>query len=134
MMVDRARDALRRAVRHRLDREQAQLDVLRSRPALAHPGTLLDARIDELDGWRARIRRQLEWQLDRAADDLDHRRARVRALSPLATLRRGYAVLQDADGHVVTSVGDVSADAALSVRVADGRIHVTATTTEEIHD
>jgi exodeoxyribonuclease VII large subunit len=134
MMVDRARDALRRAARQRLDREQSQLDALRSRPALAHPGTLIDARLDELDDWRSRIRRQLEWQLDRAADDLDHRRARVRALSPLATLRRGYAVLQDADGHVVTSVGDVSPDAALSVRVADGRIHVTATTTEEIHD
>ena len=42
-------------------------------------------------------------RLDRAADDIDHHRARARALSPLATLRRGYAVLQDADGHVVTS-------------------------------
>ncbi|TNM36639.1 exodeoxyribonuclease VII large subunit [Nocardioides albidus] len=132
MMVDRARDALRRAVRHRLDREQAQLDALRSRPALAHPGTLIDTRLAELDEWRSRIRRQLEWQLDRAADDLDHRRARVRALSPLATLRRGYAVLQDADGHVVTSVGEVAPDAPLSVRVADGRIHVNATSTEPI--
>lgn len=132
MMVDRARDALRRAVRHRLDREQAQLDALRSRPALAHPGTMIDTRLDELDDWRSRIRRQLEWQLDRAADDLDHRRARVRALSPLATLRRGYAVLQDAEGHVVTSVHAVAADAPLSVRVADGRIHVTAATTEPI--
>lgn len=134
LMVDRARDALRRAVRHRLDREQAQLDALRSRPALAHPGSMIDARLDELDDWRSRIRRHLEWQLDRAADDLDHRRARVRALSPLATLRRGYAVLQDADGHVVTSVGEVVPDTALSARVADGRIHVTATSTEEIHD
>ncbi|WGX95604.1 exodeoxyribonuclease VII large subunit [Nocardioides sp. L-11A] len=132
MMVDRARDALRRAVRHRLDREQAQLDALRSRPALAHPGAMIDTRLDELDDWRSRIRRQLEWQLDRAADDLDHRRARVRALSPLATLRRGYAVLQDAEGHVVTSVHAVAADAPLSVRVADGRIHVTAATTEPI--
>ncbi|MFJ9314887.1 exodeoxyribonuclease VII large subunit [Pimelobacter simplex] len=133
-MLDRARDALRRAARGRLDREQAQLDAIRSRPALAHPGTLLDARLDELDDWRARIRRQLEWQLDRAADDLDHRRARVRALSPLATLRRGYAVLQDDAGRVVTSVHEVAADAPLSVRVADGRIHVTATTTEPIEE
>jgi exodeoxyribonuclease VII large subunit len=133
-MIGRARDVLRRAATARLDREQAQLDALRSRPALAHPGTLLDARLDELDDWRARIRRQLEWQLDRAADDLDHRRARVRALSPLATLRRGYAVLQDDAGHVVTSVHDVAAGAPLSVRVADGRIHVTTTTTEPIEE
>ena len=133
-MLDRARETLRRAIRGRVEREQAQLDALRSRPALAHPGSLLDARLEELDDWRTRIRRQLEWQLDRAADDLDHRRARVRALSPLATLRRGYSVVQDAEGRVVTSVADVAAGAPLSVRVADGRIHVTATTTESIEE
>ena len=33
------------------------------------------------------------------APDLGHQLARVRALSPLATLRRGYAVLSDADGR-----------------------------------
>ena len=65
-----------------------------------------------------------------AADNLDHQRARVRALSPLATLERGYAVLQDDAGHVITSVTDVAIGAAVSVRVADGRVHATTTRTE----
>lgn len=129
-----ARARLRQAVTSRLAHEQGQLDAIRSRPVLADPRTLLDARSVELDDWRQRIRRQLETRLDRAADDIDHRRARVTALSPLATLQRGYAVLQDADGHVVTSTSGVVAGAALSVRVADGRIHVTATTTESIEE
>ena len=52
-----------------------------------------------------------------------HQRARVRALSPLATLRRGYAVLQDADGHVRHRASTRSTPATgCSVRVADGRI------------
>ena len=55
-------------------------------------------------------RRTLAHRLDRAGDDVDHLRARARALSPLATLERGYAVLQDADGHVVTSVAGVEPD------------------------
>lgn len=132
--VQEARTRLRQAIAGRLDREQAQLDALRSRPALAEPTTLLDARAEELVEWRGRIRRQLETRLDRAADDTDHRRARVRALSPLATLQRGYAVVQDASGQVVTSVTDVAAGAALDIRVADGRIHAEATDTEESHD
>lgn len=132
--VVEARARLRQAVRARLDREQHQLDAIRSRPVLAEPTTLLDARAEELDDWRSRIRRQVEWQLDRAADDVRHHRARVQALSPLATLQRGYAVLQDAEGHVVTSVAGVVPGAALSVRVADGRIHTEATATEESHD
>lgn len=132
-----ARTRIRQAMTARLDREQAHLDATRSRPVLAEPTVLLDARAEELAEWRGRIRRQLESQLDRAADDIDHRRARVTALSPLATLQRGYAVLQDADGHVVTSVHTVAEGAPLSARVADGRIHVTTTSTspiEESHD
>ncbi|MBL0749474.1 exodeoxyribonuclease VII large subunit, partial [Nocardioides sp. G10] len=42
----------------------------------------------------------LSHRLDRAADDIGHQRARAQALSPLATLQRGYAVLQDADGRI----------------------------------
>ena len=61
-------------------------------------------------------------RLDRAADDIAHQRARARALSPLETLRRGYAVLQDAEGHVVTSVSAAAPDAELSARVVDGRL------------
>jgi exodeoxyribonuclease VII large subunit len=127
--VRHARDRIRNAVRGWVTREQAGLDALRSRPALADPRTLLDARLEEVDRLRDRARRTLGHSLDRAADDIGHQRARARALSPLATLQRGYAVLQDADGHVVTSIETVAAQQQISVRVADGRIHATTTST-----
>ena len=63
------------------------------------------------------------------SDDIGHQRARARALSPLATLERGYSVLQDAAGHVVTSVAVLEPDAPISVRVADGRVHAVTTST-----
>ena len=50
----------------------------------------------------------------------------------LGTLERGYAVLQDAEGHVVTSVAGVAAKSKISVRVADGRVHATTTRTEPL--
>jgi exodeoxyribonuclease VII large subunit len=128
--VLQGRDRLRHALDRYLHREQSALDALRSRPALGDPRVLLDQRDDELAGYRDRIRRCLTHRLDRAADDVDHHRARVRALSPLATLQRGYAVVQDADGHVVTSAAAVAAGDALRVRVADGRIRATTTDTE----
>ena len=83
---------------------------------------------------RERARRSLSHRLDRAADDIGHQRARARALSPLATLRRGYAVLQGPDGHVVTSVEALSAGAEVAVRVADGRVHATTTRLEPLLD
>jgi exodeoxyribonuclease VII large subunit len=125
-----SRDRIRSSLEAWLAREQSGLDALRSRPVLADPRTLIDARVDDIALLRDRARRTLGHALDRAADDLVHQRARARALSPLATLQRGYAVLQDADGHVVTSVGGVAAKARVSVRVADGRIHATTTKIE----
>src|SRR3954471_55698 len=129
-----ARDRARSLIRQLVDREAQSLAELRARPALADPRSLLDARSTEVDDLRDRGRRAFTHALTRASDDLVHQRARARALSPLATLQRGYAVLQDADGHVLTSVDQVAARQRVSVRVADGRIHATTTTTERIED
>jgi exodeoxyribonuclease VII large subunit len=125
--VDLARQRIRSAMTGLVAREQAGLDALRSRPVLADPRSLVDARAEEVDLLRDRARRCLRHALDRAADDLAHQRARARALSPLATLQRGYAVLQDADGRVLSSVSGVASGDAVAVRVADGRIHATTT-------
>jgi len=115
----------RHAVRIRLEREQAGLDAMRSRPALAAPYRMLDERAAELAGWRDRARRTLGHRLDRAASELEHTRARVVALSPAATLRRGYAVLQRADGAVVRDPASVAPEERLRARVAEGEFAVT---------
>jgi exodeoxyribonuclease VII large subunit len=130
--VDQARQRIRHCLDRWLEREHAGLEALRSRPVLADPRSLVDARLEELDALRDRCRRTVRHALDRAADDVGHQRARARALSPLATLERGYAVLQDADGHVVKAVEGVDSGADVSVRVADGRIHATTTRIERL--
>ena len=130
--VLQTRDRLRRWMRHRVATEQQHLDSLRSRPSLADPRSGLAGRVDEVTAFRARSRRVLGHVLDRAEDDLGHQLARVRALSPLATLRRGYAVLSDADGHLFSSVADVTTGQAVTVRVADGRISASVDGVEPI--
>lgn len=126
-----ARDRVRSLLRDLVAREQDRLDALRARPALADPRVLLDQRAAEVGELRERARRCVGHRLDRAHDDIGHHRARARALSPLATLQRGYAVLQDADGHVVTSVAGVGEGDPVAVRVVDGRVHATATSIDE---
>jgi exodeoxyribonuclease VII large subunit len=126
-----ARDRLRSLVRQLLDREAQVLADVRARPALADPRSLLDAREVEVTDLRDRGRRAFDHVLARAGDDVRHQQARVRALSPLATLERGYAVVQRESGEVVTSVGDVTEGAGLNIRVADGRIAATTTSVQQ---
>ena len=131
--ITQMRDRGRRVLGSWLDQQQHGLDAIRARPSLSSPRSGLDSRFDEIDELRDRARRCVGHQLDRAAGDLTHQLARVRSMSPLATLERGYAVLQDTDGHVVTSIDQTSPDQDLQVRVRDGRIHVAVrhTTAEE---
>jgi exodeoxyribonuclease VII large subunit len=129
--VEAARDRLRGVLAAWLSREQSALDAIRSRPAMADPRNLLAARADEIGHLVDRARRSVRHRLDRAGDEIGHQLARARALSPLATLERGYAVLQDADGHVLASVAGTAEGDRVSVRLADGRIHATTTKIEQ---
>ncbi len=126
--LERVAELRRRARRHvttLVAHEQAQLANLRARPVLAAPTTVLEQRATEVDQLVERARRTVGHRLDRAADDLDHTRARVRALSPRETLRRGYAVVQDADGHVLTSTDQTRSGAHVTARLFSGHLAMT---------
>ncbi len=109
-----------RVMRSRLEQSVAWLDGVRQRPVLADPSVLVTVRHDEVLSLLDRSRRALDHRLTRASDEVGHVRARVRALSPAATLDRGYAVVQSSDGAVVRAAGDVAVGAALRVRVSEG--------------
>jgi exodeoxyribonuclease VII large subunit len=113
-----------RAITGWLERETHALAAIRSRPSLAAPVTDLQRRSDEVAALIERSRRTLTHRLDRASDDITHRLASVRALSPKATLERGYSVLQLADGTAVREVAQVAAGDLLQARVSDGRFEV----------
>jgi exodeoxyribonuclease VII large subunit len=121
-LIQQARRRLDRAVIALVDREAHRLESWRSRPVLARPEVLVDQRATEVTGLRDRATRSLEQRLGRADDDLRHTLARLRALSPRATLERGYAIVQRADGHVVRAAGEVETGDVVRVRLADGEL------------
>jgi exodeoxyribonuclease VII large subunit len=56
---------------------------------------------------------------------------RLHALSPLATLSRGYAVARDTKGHALTSVSRFSADMEFDVVLKDGVVGARVTRVQE---
>jgi exodeoxyribonuclease VII large subunit len=56
---------------------------------------------------------------------------RFDAVSPFATLRRGYAIAEREDGALVTRLRDVAVGDALRVRLSDGRLHARVDAKEE---
>src|SRR3954452_4576488 len=121
-------EGLRARARHllgsRLEQQQRWLESVRSRPVLADPQRLLTGRADDVAMLRGRATRTLTHRLEGAERDLVHARAQVAALSPQATLDRGSAVVQRADGARVRDPAEVPDDERLQVRVAGGRLPV----------
>jgi exodeoxyribonuclease VII large subunit len=112
----------RRSIEGRLDSEQQRLDGLRSRPAVADPSGQLMRWSAEVEAVRERARRAALACIGDARTDVARLAARVTAMSPQATLDRGYAVLQRADGSAVRDPAEVEPGERLTGRVAAGRV------------
>jgi exodeoxyribonuclease VII large subunit len=123
LLITTARRRLDRAIAHRLEREQQRLDALRSRPVLAAPVTLIDQHAAAISALRSRTRLVVSHRLERASSELSHTLARLRSLSPLSTLERGYAVVRRAaDGTVLRDPADVAVGEDLRLRLAAGEL------------
>ncbi|WP_069885973.1 exodeoxyribonuclease VII large subunit [Streptomyces luteocolor] len=121
------RDRARRSMDAFLDRESRGLAHALARPSMEHPHRMVEEREEQVAALVDRSRRTLGHLLDRAGSELEHTHARVVALSPAATLQRGYAVLQKSDGAVVRDPGEVGTDEELRARVAGGEFTVRTT-------
>jgi exodeoxyribonuclease VII large subunit len=115
---------IRGSVARRIEHERQHLDAVRSRPALADPHGVLGGLRAEVGGLRDRSQRATTLRVAQDRSAVNALRAQVTALSPQATLERGYAVLQTAAGGAVRDSAEVSAGERLTGRVATGRIHL----------
>jgi exodeoxyribonuclease VII large subunit len=96
-LVAQLRERARRCITGWLDRETSWLEAIRSRPVLADPVREIERQAERVDALLQRARTSLEASLARAGDDVAHTRARLLALSPASTQRRGYAIVQHTD-------------------------------------
>jgi exodeoxyribonuclease VII large subunit len=84
----------------------------RQRIALAQHGFVLG---------QTRLVRVLERTIDTRRGRLDGLAARLRSLSPLAVLERGYALVTDAEGKLIRSAAQMTAGDMVKTRLGDGQ-------------
>ncbi len=94
--------------------------------ALTHlsPQARLDNNRQRLDVTSARLERALTSQLVRVRNRLAVAEVGLTAVSPLATLSRGYAIVRHQDGRLVRAATEVAAGDGLTIQVADGQFTV----------
>jgi exodeoxyribonuclease VII large subunit len=117
--LDRAREGLARSVRRALERDRLRLErsVERLR---AGPRVAVGREGLRLERARERLRLAPALAVERKRAALENSAAKLVALSPVQTLRRGYAIVRTESGAVVGASGDVSPGARVDVTLADG--------------
>ncbi len=104
----------------RVGHDIAQLQQLRSRPVLRDPETMLTSRAQEIWFHASRGRDIVDRRVDAAMRTTAELRASLRALSPAATLSRGYAIAHLTDGVIVRDAAQAPAGAGVTVTVGRG--------------
>ncbi|MFJ4173726.1 exodeoxyribonuclease VII large subunit [Microbacterium sp. NPDC089696] len=106
----------------RVSHDIAQLEQLRSRPALRSPDPIIDARSQDVWLLLSRGRDTVTRRLDAAGRATSELRASLRALSPAATLARGYAIAHLDGGVILRDAADAPAGSALTITVDRGSL------------
>jgi exodeoxyribonuclease VII large subunit len=103
------------------DAEELLRRLDRARGALARGARgVVERRRQRLEHTHERLRRAPALAVERKRARLEHCAGRLRALSPRATLQRGYAIVRSGDA-IVRSADAVAAGDAIDVEVAEGR-------------
>ncbi|MCG6658440.1 exodeoxyribonuclease VII large subunit [Halomonas campisalis] len=113
-----------RALGQRLAAERQRLAQLQRRLAARPPQREVEQAGMRLDAARARLDQAIQHALARQRDRLAGLARELQAVSPLAVLGRGYAILQDDQGQVVRRAQDTHPGQALSARLGEGRLRV----------
>jgi len=95
--------------------------------AMGHlsPVKQLESGRQQTDWLTGRLDKAMVQQLAARRSRLMVSRASLDAVSPLATLHRGYAIVRTEDGRLVRSAGQVSGGERLNIQVADGDFEAT---------
>nr|BFF12022.1 exodeoxyribonuclease VII large subunit [Microbacterium flavescens] len=119
-LVAQLRSRLTSRLTQRVSHDIAQLDQLRSRPALRSPESMIGSRAQEVELLAARGRDRIDRALESHARRTAELRATLRALSPASTLARGYAIAHLADGVIVRDAAQAPASTPVVVTVGRG--------------
>lgn len=132
--LEQARERLRQALEVRLNRAATDIAALRSRPVMTRPELLIDSRAEELANLKSLAHTYTEYAYQNSRTQVFALIDQLRALSPLATMNRGYAILQQENGEIISKVSQAEVGEAAIARVTDGTIalNITAANPQDI--
>lgn len=109
-----------------IENEALHLEQKMSRPVLANPFAFIEQKQTDLAQVFNDIFGSVKVFIDQETNTLAGQAGVLKSLSPQGTLDRGYSVVRDGEGHVLTDPAKVKAGTKLKVRLAGGELDATS--------
>lgn len=118
---------LQSVIRQRLVKEHTRLENLNNRLSMQSPARQLILHHSRLDQASERLQQTILRMLDQRRDRLTYVSQTLHVVSPLATLGRGYAIVQTDRQPVVRNAADLNTGDAITARLASGSVEASVT-------
>jgi exodeoxyribonuclease VII large subunit len=120
--LDELEERMARAMRRGLERRSERLRWLSARASLAGPTARLLDQNRRLESLEQRLVRAVNQRVRGARERLGPLARTLHAVSPLATLERGYAIVTNDQGEILRDARDAVPGTVLEARLASGRV------------
>jgi exodeoxyribonuclease VII large subunit len=116
------------SISQRLSRAMSQYVITRKtsltalRKQLRHPGQLLQENMQRLDFNWQNLTKSIHYFLQTKSQKLQHLSRALNAISPLATLDRGYAIVKNRDNHIIRNRNQVTPGERIYAQIQDGSL------------
>ncbi len=124
-LIRKLKDIKRRsdvALKNRIDSLKEKIDSIQSSKSFTEPLRMLDDRIQELDEIYSDLEKNWMNYLEKKKQNLEMQEEKLKALGPNETMNRGYSILLDDEGDLITSVDQLDEDDIIDIRMIDGKI------------
>lgn len=126
------RETLRRDIRLETEKRRKMLEQMALRLKIAHPRQ----RLNETRQYAADLESRLRLLMEERLIKEKHRMAlcveKMKGLSPLLKLNRGYSYVQEESGRNVKSIAQVQEGESLDIYVSDGKIRTKVLSSEKV--
>lgn len=120
--LDDLEQRLLQAQKNDMARRRAQVQLLRSNLQTHSPATRVQQWQRDTQAIQQRLRTTMERRLRQSAERLSHTAQMLDSLSPLGTLKRGYAIITDSRGEILRDARDVAVGDEVEAMLASGTL------------
>ena len=122
-ILENSKNRLDNSITGLLDIYKTRIDSLANRPVMKRPGEIFNLTEIAVDRLYERMTTSISRTMERKIFEFKSLAVRMELLSPIATLTRGYSVLKNDSGHVITSIDNVEPGAEIKAILQNGIIN-----------